>query len=142
MPEDKSSNLILFGVIIAFFAYLIYSSKNQQLPQPIQPAIQPSPVIQQFDYSLLYKLQEQTFELSNAIKLQNEQLKLITQKQSTQSEAVSNLESTKCSNVVSMETNNIENTNTSPIRSLKPMKMGNNRRESEEYIASTVFGMK
>lgn len=156
MPEDnKSSNLIIFGIVAMFFAYLIYSSKNQsqlqtQSPQLSQPTqIQPQSV-QPIDYSLLYELQKQTYELTNSIKVQNDQLKLIQDQQLLQSNSLNALENEKCSNIVSMNNttpsnNNTNNNNTSNnnfTNQLKNLRFSNVGRENEELISDRIFGMK
>jgi len=141
--DNKTSNLIIFGIAALaamLFGYLIYSSRNQQ-PLQTQPIQQPQ-LIQQpqsIDTSLLYRLEFQTQQMADNIKLQNDQLKLLQEQQMNQSQSVSQLEAAKCNNVVSM------NNNTSSLKPLTISQMKklptNKTRENEEEIANRYFGM-
>ncbi len=157
MTEDnKSSNLILFGlgVVAMFFAYLIYvkskettqsspvlslhPDNNQQYQyqyqpyQPYQPPLQcPPPQIIQFPHQQS-QTQVDLYKISEQLKLQNEQIKSIQEQQAMHTYNINDIENTKCSNVVSMGNNKISNLNIPT----------NVRRENEEHIANTVFGMK
>ena len=169
MTEDKSSNLMIVGIIAAFFAYLIYmkSKDTSSIIQPTQQSI---------DNIELYKIQLQTQQINDTLKLQMTQITLMQEQQLRQSESISNLETIKCSNVVSMNNrddnifNNINNTKSETTKSSNIISMNNNDynndntninnnintnnslrklrltsnvgRENEEFIANTIFGMK
>lgn len=140
--DNKTSNLIIFGIAALatmFFAYLIYTNKNQQPTQPVQqtqPIQQPS-----IDTSLLYRLEFQTQQISDNIKSIQDQQKILQEQQMIQSQSVSQLEAAKCNNVVSMSNND----NTSSLKPLTISQMKklptNKTRESEEEIANRYFGM-
>ena len=151
--DNKNSNFLIFGlgIVATFFAYLIYiiHKENQlitqqipiqQIPQYTQPVIQPiiiqQPPVQQPIQPLnsveLYKISEQ-------LKLQNNQIQSIQDQQMNQNRNISQIESTKCSNVVSMNDGIYPSINNMTQKIPKQTNVG---RENEEYVSNKIFGMK
>lgn len=146
--DNKNSNLIIFGIAALaamLFGYLIYSSRNQQqnLPQqqPItQPIIQQSP--QTIDNTLLYRLEFQSQQMADNLKMLQDQQRMLQEQQLRQLESVTQLEAAKCNNVVSMglQPSTIFQMKKLPP-SITPKLPSNKRRESEEEIANRIYGM-
>ena len=139
--NSKDSNIIIIGIIAAFFAYLIYmKSKDTQIPIVQSPPIYyPTQSTQLIDSTQLYQIQLQTQQINETLKLQMSQIQSIQDQTLKQSERLAQLENAKCSNVVSM--NDIPYTKTiyNPIRNLK---LSNVSRENNELVADKIFGMK
>ena len=163
MTEDKSSNLVIFGIVAAFFAYLIYiKSKDISITSPVvQPTYQPIQQIQPSQQSYidsiqLYNIQLQTQQINDTLKMQMDQIRSIQEQQLKQSESIIKLENVKCSNIVSMDSNNnyntLDNNNNynspnsyNPVNNINPIKnirLSNVSRENDELIANRIFGMK
>jgi len=148
--DNKNSNFLIFGlgIVAMFFAYLIYiKSKEtqpspQQIPiqQPIQqPVIQPI-IIQQPPVQPIQPLNSvELYKISEQLKLQNNQIQSIQDQQMNQNRNISQIESTKCSNVVSMNDGIYPSINNMTQRIPKQTNVG---RENEEYISNNIFGMK
>jgi len=150
VDDNKNSNLIIFGIAAIaamLFGYLIYSSRNQTQPPQLQPIQLPQQIIQQpqqtIDNTLLYKLEFQSQQMADNLKLLQEQQMRMQEQQINQTEAVSQLEAAKCNNVVSM---GLRPSTITQMKKLIPNKISNRqptnkRRESEEEIANRYFGM-
>lgn len=151
--DNKNSNLIIFGIAALaamLFGYLIYSSRNQTQPPQLQPIQLPQQTIQQpqqtqqpIDNTLLYRLEFQSQQMADNLKLLQEQQMKMQEQQMSQTEAVSQLEAAKCNNVVSM---GFQPSTIAQMKKLTPNKIPNRqptnkRRESEEEIANRYFGM-
>jgi len=150
MSEDKNSNLMIIGlgIVAMFFAYLIYvKSKDTTIPvsTPIYTPIEQS--TQSIDNIQLYNIQLQTQQINETLRLQMNQIQSIQEQQLKQSESITNLETIKLSNVVSMNNRNDNTVNdiknkseTTKMSNVIPI--DNISGKNEEFISSTIFGMK
>ena len=88
MTDENKSSIITLGIVAIasfLFAYLIYSSnKNQSTPPVTQPVTQPQPAIQfqpstpqTIDNTLLYRLEFQSQQLADNLKILQEQQKIL-----------------------------------------------------------------
>ncbi len=158
MTDEKNSKILIYGLglgVVLFFVYMIIKEQNKTLLSVInQQTIQPQILQSSYQADLhsehscqtelqLHQLQMQTQELqtqtkqiSDQLQFQNQELQLLHELQLKQEQNISNIQNTKCSNVVSMDNNNLQLKN-----NIKNLSRTNTKRESDEHISSTIFGM-